>query len=86
VVEGQILILGGDDGAQVKVPHSEHRGFPRDVLAYDPTRNRWERAGDLPFSHVTTSTAIWQKRIVVPGGEIMPGVRSTEVWGAESKP
>ncbi len=86
IVEGRILILGGDDGAQVNVPNNEHRGFPRDVLAYDPARNRWERAGEMLFSHVTTSTAIWQKRIVIPGGEIMPGVRSTEVWGAEIKP
>jgi len=86
VVEGKILILGGDDGAQVKVPNNEHRGFPRDVLAYEPARNRWQRAGEMPFSHVTTSTAIWQKRIVIPGGEIQPGVRSTEVWGAETKP
>ena len=41
------------------------------------------RAGEMPFSLVTTSTAIWQDGIVVPGGEARPGVRSTAVWSAK---
>ena len=31
---------------------------------------------------VTTATALWRNQIVVPGGEIKPGVRSPQVWSA----
>jgi N-acetylneuraminate epimerase len=37
VVDGKILIIGGDDGANVNFePKSKHPGFPRDVLAFRP--------------------------------------------------
>jgi N-acetylneuraminic acid mutarotase len=85
VVNGKFLILGGDDGTQVTTPPAEHKGFPRDVLAYDPKTDRWERLGELPFSLVTTATAVWEKRVVIPGGEIRPGTRSPEVWAMPSK-
>jgi len=82
-----LLVLGGDDGAQLDAAPLEHRGFPRDVLSYNTLLDRWSTAGNLPFSLVTTSVAQWNGRIVVPGGETRPGVRSTEVWSAaiESK-
>lgn len=78
--DGRILILGGDDGSQVSVPPSEHKGFPRDVLAYDPATNSWFKHGDMPFSLVTTPTVLWLDQVVIPGGEQRPGIRSTEVW------
>lgn len=80
--EGRLLVPGGDDGTQVNTPPGEHRGFPRDVLAYDPVENRWTSAGEVPFSLVTTSAIIADGRLVVPGGEKSPGIRSTEVWVA----
>ncbi len=80
VIEGRILILGGDDGSQVGTPPADHRGFRRDVLVYDPTTDRWESRDTLPFAHVTTTAVVWRDRIVVPSGEIRPGIRSPEVW------
>jgi N-acetylneuraminic acid mutarotase len=77
-----LLVLGGDDGAQVDFPPTEHRGFPRDVLAYDATTDSWTTMDELPFGLVTTPSVNWNGRIVVPGGEARPGVRSTEVWAA----
>ncbi len=82
---GKLLVFGGDDGAQVSVAPTAHRGFPRDTLAYDPAADAWTRAGDVPFSLVTTTLAVWHGAIVVPGGEARPGVRSTEVWTAPAK-
>ncbi len=82
---GSILILGGDDGTQVKTPPTAHKGFPRNILAYDPDSDSWSEKGKMPFGLVTTSTAHWNGKIVVPGGEQKPGVRSTEVWGGELK-
>ena len=82
VVDGKLLIIGGDDGAQVSVPPTEHRGFPRDVVGYDVASDSWTRLGDVPFSLVTTSVTEWRGRIVIPGGEARPGIRSPAVWSA----
>lgn len=83
-VAGKLWVLGGDDGTQVQVAPTAHRGFRRDILALDLKANTWTVAGELPFALVTTSAAQWQGRVVVPGGERLPGVRSTEVWFAKS--
>ncbi|REK19608.1 MAG: sodium:solute symporter [Planctomycetota bacterium] len=80
VGQSHVFLLGGDDGSQLTTPPDEHTGFPRDVLAYDTITDTWTRRGQLPFSLVTTTTARWRDRIIVPGGEARPGVRSTEVW------
>lgn len=81
VVDGKILIIGGDDGANVNFePKSKHPGFPRDVLAFDLKSQSWSKAGEVPFSLVTTNAVLWNDQIVIPGGEARPGVRSPQVW------
>ena len=81
VIDGRLLVLGGDDGALVDFqPKERHPGFPRSVLVYDTGRNAWSVTGEVPFSLVTTPVVIWQGRIVIPGGEARPGVRSSKVW------
>lgn len=84
-VGGKLLLIGGDDGVQTSIAPTEHKGFPRDVLAYDPKADAWTRAGEVPFSLVTTTLTEWRGKIVIPGGEQKPGVRSTAVWAAEIK-
>jgi N-acetylneuraminic acid mutarotase len=78
--KSQLLVLGGDDGKQVDTRPTEHRGFPREVLAYDTATDKWSTPGEMPFSLVTTTTVVWHGRVVVPGGEIRPGTRSNQVW------
>lgn len=81
VVDGSILIIGGDDGANVNFePKSAHPGFPRDVLGFDVKSQTWSKAGEVPFSLVTTSAVLWNNEIIIPGGEARPGVRSPQVW------
>jgi N-acetylneuraminate epimerase len=82
LLNGRLLILGGDDGAQVNTPSAQHRGFRREILAYDPKTDRWEQLGETPFAHVTTSAVQWKECLVIPSGEIRPGVRSPEVWSS----
>ena len=84
-VGGKLLVIGGDDGAQVSVAPTDHKGFTREVLAYDPATDKWRRGGEAPFSLVTTTLAQWGGRIVVTGGEQRPGVRSPSVWAAKAK-
>ena len=77
-----MLVIGGDDGSQVNAPPEQHRGFRHDVLAYESKSDRWENLDDAPFALVTTTTEMWKNRIVIPSGEVKPGVRSPEVWSA----
>ena len=81
-VDGRLLVMGGDDGSQVALAPTAHQGFPRDTLAYRPADDTWSRAGDVPFSLVTTTLTVWRGAVVVPGGEARPGVRSARVWSA----
>ena len=81
-VNGRLLVMGGDDGAQAALAPTAHQGFPRDTLAYRPSDDTWSKAGDVPFSLVTTTLTTWRGQIVVPGGEARPGVRSARVWSA----
>ena len=85
VLAGRLLILGGDDGTQVKVSPSAHAGFSRQILAFDPRANHWQAGGDLPFALVTTPSVVWHDLLVIPGGESRPGIRSTEVWALAPK-
>ena len=77
-----LLLLGGDDGAQIGGAPNEHRGFPRTVLAYHTITDTWTARGEVPFSLVTTPVVPWGERFVIPGGEARPGVRSTAVWAS----
>ncbi len=80
VVNGRLLVLGGDDGAQIHTPPPAHRGFPRGVLAYDPKTDAWSAAGEMPVARVTVPCVEWRGRFVIPNGEMKPGIRSPEVW------
>ncbi|MDB6028204.1 MAG: Galactose oxidase [Verrucomicrobiales bacterium] len=80
-----LFVLGGDDGAQVNTPPTQHTGFPRDILAYDTVADAWSTQGEMPFGLVTTPLANWNGKIIIPGGEQRPGVRSTEVWAGTLK-
>lgn len=84
VIDGHLLILGGDDGVNANFePKDQHPGFPREILGYHPGSQTWVGLGDLPFSLVTTPAVLWQDRIVVPGGEARPGKRSPAVWAGQ---
>jgi solute:Na+ symporter, SSS family len=84
-----LLILGGDDGrhaARVAELKDEHPGFKREGLAYHTVTDRWMSAGELPFSLATTPAVRDGNRIIIPGGESRPGVRTTKVWAGELAP
>ena len=84
-----VLVLGGDDGGdatRVAEFKDAHPGFSQDALLYHTVTDRWTAGGKLPFSLVTTAAVMEDGRIIVPGGETRPGVRSTEVWAGEIIP
>ena len=81
----QFLILGGDDGSQLATPPTEHKGFPKSILAYDIARDIWKLAGEMPAPRVTVPTAQWLGRWLIVNGEQKPGVRSPEVWSLQGR-
>jgi N-acetylneuraminic acid mutarotase len=47
---------------------------------YQPVNNQWKKLGELPFLTPVTSTAVQQgSYILIPSGELKPGVRSTKI-------
>jgi SSS family transporter len=64
-----------------------HPGFSRDILLYHTITDTWVKKGELPGKgQVTTSAVKWRDAIVIPSGEIRPGVRTREIWSAKRPP
>jgi N-acetylneuraminate epimerase len=81
VIEGDVLIASGDDGAHVgHEPIAEHPGFPRDTLRYRLAEDRWTVEPGLPMSVVTAPTVEWHGLWVIASGETRPRVRTPDVW------
>lgn len=60
--------------------YERHPGFGRDVLAYDTRSDTWRIAGRTPFApQVTTIAVSWGDAVLIPSGEISPGVRTPDV-------
>jgi len=79
--DGKLLVVSGDDGTLVNFePKSKHPGFPKDILAYDPSTDRWTRLADSPISRATAPVVEWNGMAVIPNGEARPGYRTAEVW------
>ena len=74
-----VLLFSGATGRYITMNLSECPTFPRDVMAYDTENNRWTRAGEMPAAVVTTKAVRWGDLIVVPSGEIRPGIRTRQV-------
>lgn len=81
--ERGFYLLGGDDGTQVGVDATKHRGFSKRILRFDVEEGAWHDAGELPEPRVTVPCVIWNDRWVIPSGEIRPGMRSPQVWNFE---
>lgn len=87
LIEGRILLLSGDDGTRTKIPPGEkHPGFPRPILAYYPSRDEWSNAGEVFAPRATVPVVEWRKQIVIPSGEVKPGIRSPQVWSFPIRP
>jgi SSS family solute:Na+ symporter len=74
-----------------------HPGFRSEVLAYNSVTDRWSVMGRLPvdirpdaadnpggstYAPVTTPLVVWEGRVVIPGGEARPAVRTSKVLSA----
>ncbi|RYF97197.1 MAG: galactose oxidase [Chitinophagaceae bacterium] len=97
--EQGLLIIGGDDGIRADsntMLKDKHPGFKTSVLAYRD--NNWSSIAEVPthkmpdpennpnnstWAPVTTPQVLWNGDIVIPGGEVRPGVRTNRVLRAK---
>lgn len=62
---------------------TNHPGFSKRILAYHTVTDTWNSIGELPTgSQVTTNAVRWEGDIVIPSGEIRPGIRTPQIWQA----
>ena len=81
--QSHIFILGGADGSLIYKADSlknDHPGFPKIAWAYHTITGTWVDLGDIPSNQVTTTALLWNKKIIIPSGEIRPRVRSSSIW------
>ncbi|UCS92059.1 sodium/solute symporter [Echinicola marina] len=57
-----------------------HSGFDQSVLLYHTVTDSWQNMGELPFKTPVTTTAVkWGTDVILPSGEIAPGIRTPEI-------
>ena len=79
VGQSHILLFGGSTGRYITLEVQDRPYFPREILAYHTITNTWTTIGDIPEAVVTTSAVAWDGQIVVPSGEVRPGIRTDRV-------
>ena len=52
---------------------------PRRVLKYDVVNNRWSHIGQMRIGAIVTSAVKWNGQVVIPSGEVKPGIRTPRV-------
>lgn len=56
---------------------SSHKGFSKDIYLYNTVTNTWAKTGTLPGPGQVTTTAVkWGSDIIIPSGEVTPGIRT----------
>ena len=96
-----LLVMGGDDGSRADsnaILKDKHPGFKTGILAYN--NNEWTSVSEVvtkkmpdpennpngsTWAPVTTPLVTWNGDIVIPGGEVRPGVRTNRVLRAAVK-
>jgi N-acetylneuraminate epimerase len=64
---------------KIKV-QSTHPGFCKQVLLYNTEKDKWKAVSSIPYDSPATTTAVkWDNEIIIPGGEIRAGVRTSQI-------
>lgn len=67
---------------------SDHPGFRREVWQFRTDSQTWSVVDRLPFpTPVTTTVVRWDDHLILPSGEVSPGIRTPAIWQIDvSKP
>jgi N-acetylneuraminic acid mutarotase len=67
--------------AKLEYLTDHHSGYSRDILSYHTLTDQWVRIGEFPsVPPVVTKAVLWDKKIIIPAGEVAPAKRS-QVYG-----
>lgn len=84
----------GKDASRVAELKDHHPGFRDEVLAYNVITDSWSVKGKMPvnkkpdavvnphesiYAPVTTPLVVWNGKVIIPGGEARPAVRTNKV-------
>ena len=76
-----VAIFGGSSGIKTSSDLLEHHpGFSKRILLYNSLTDSWENGGSIPEGVVTTTATRWGKDIIIPSGEIRPGIRTPMIY------
>jgi len=68
---------------QLKDSFINHPGFRQEILSFNTITGTFQCAGIMPPTPpVVTPAFLWDGRVVIPSGEIKPGVRTAEVFAS----
>ncbi len=63
---------------------TNHPGFNTEIYSFDTQTGKLMQVGEIPgLSQVTTTAFWWNGKVIIPGGEIRPGVRTPLVSEVE---
>jgi cyclically-permuted mutarotase family protein len=61
---------------------SNHPGFTKNILVFNTRSKTWSKMTSISgASPVTTTAFMWNGAVVIPSGEIRPGIRTSKVLG-----
>jgi cyclically-permuted mutarotase family protein len=63
---------------------SNHPGFSKAVLKYNTLKDHWTTIRYVPYESPVTTTAVkWNDLVIIPGGEVKAGVRTSQIISAK---
>jgi len=79
-----IVLFSGSDGhdADKAIALKDDYHMVKDVLAYHTITNTWLKLDNIPTGVAGATAVIWKDKLLMLGGELRPGVRSSEVQTA----
>jgi SSS family transporter len=82
-----IFLFSGSDGHDSDriLEIKDKYQFRTDVLSINTITKEWSVIGELPYGIVCTPAFYWDDKIVIPGGEIRPSVRTAQILTIKAK-
>jgi len=82
--QSHMLVVGGDDGThtqRVMELKEKHPGFRSEIMAYHSITDTWAPLGVFTEGKVAVTTPLvtWNGQLVIPSGEVQPGIRTPRV-------
>jgi len=77
----QVFVFSGSNGVDEEKAEQgkDISPFPKDILSYNTITDVWYKRGELPYDIINSGAVKWDGKVVIPGGEIKPGILTSEI-------